>query len=114
LHFLSKVLCLLANFDDEHGVPGLADAFPIVKVCLGGLFAVLFVVCRVLMWSTISYYYCRDAWNALGGSDPRMKKHKMWFRYTLVSLSLLSLLQIIWLYEIARIGKEELEKIGML
>jgi hypothetical protein len=111
----TAVLCLLANFDDIHGVPGLADAFPMVKVVLGGLFAVLFVICRVFMWSTVSYFYCRDAWNALkNGSDPRLKGRKNWFRYTFVSLSLLSLLQIIWLAEIARVGKEELEKVGLL
>jgi len=107
-------LCLLANFDDDHGVVGLADAFPMVKVVLGGLFAVLFVICRVLMWSTISYYYCRDAWNVLKGSDPRMKGYKMWFQYTFLSLSILSLLQIIWLAEIARVGIEELEKVGLI
>ena len=66
------------------------------------------------MWSTVSYYYCRDAWNALSGSDPRMIRHKMWFRFTFLSLSILSLLQIIWLAEIARVGKEELEKVGLL
>jgi len=108
------VLCLLANFDDEHGVVGLADAFPMVKVFLGGIFAAFFVICRVFMWSTVSYYYCRDAWNALSGSDPRMIRHKMWFRFTFLSLSILSLLQIIWLAEIARVGKEELEKVGLL
>jgi len=108
------VLCLLANFDDEHGVVGLADAFPMIKVFLGGLFAVLFITCRVFMWSTISYYYCRDAWSVLSGSDPRLEGHKTWFTYTFLSLSILSLLQIIWLAEIARIGKEELENLGLL
>jgi hypothetical protein len=108
------VLCLLANFEDEHGVVGLGDAFPMVKVCLGAIFTVLFVICRVFMWSTVSYYYCRDAWNLLGGSDPRLDGHKTWFRFTFVSLSILSLLQIIWLVEIGRVGKEELEKVGLL
>jgi hypothetical protein len=111
---LSKVLCLLANFDDDHGVVGMADAFPMVKVVLGGLFAVLFVICRVVMWSTISYYYCRDTWNVLKGSDPRLKGHKTWFQYTFMSLSILSLLQIIWLADIARVGIEELEKVGLI
>jgi hypothetical protein len=110
----TAVLCLLANFDDIHGVVGLADAFPMVKVVLGGLFAALFVICRVFMWSTVSYYYCRDAWNALSGSDPRMPSRRMWLRYTFVSLALLSVLQIIWLAEIARVGMEELQKVGLL
>jgi len=108
------VLCLLANFDDDHGVVGLGAAFPMVKVVLGGLFAFLFVICRVFMWSTTSYYYCRDAWNVLAGSDPRSKGYVLWFRFTFFSLSLLSLLQIVWLYDIAKVGKEELEKVGLL
>lgn len=110
----TAVLCLLANFDDEHGVVGLAEAFPLTKVVLGGTFAVLFVICRVFMWSTVSYYYCRDAWNALSGSDPRLLGRRTWLRFTFVSLALLSLLQIIWLVEIGRIGKIELEKVGLL
>jgi len=108
------VLCLLANFDDIHGVPGLAAAFPLGKMVLGGLFAVLFVICRVLMWSTVSYYYCRDAWNALKSNDPRLEGRRTWLRYTFVSLSLLSVLQIIWLGEIIRIGHEELKLAGFL
>ena len=112
--FAFAVLCLLANFDDEHGVVGLADAFPMFKVFLGGVFALSFVICRVFMWSTASYYYCRDAHNALNGSDPRMKRHIMWFRFTFLSLSILSLLQIIWLAEIVRVGIEELKKVGLL
>lgn len=108
------VLCLLANFDDEHGVVGLADTLPMVKIVLGGLFASLFVICRVFMWSTVSYYYCRDTWNLLAGSHPRGQEYKLWFRFTFVALGLLSLLQIIWLGDIVKIGKEELEKLGML
>lgn len=108
------VLCLLANFDDVHGVSGLAEAFPTAKLILGGTFAILFVICRVVMWSNVSYYYCRDAWNALSSTDPRLEGRRLWLRYTFVSLSLLSLLQIIWLAEIARIGREELKVMGML
>lgn len=104
----------MANFDDVHGVVGLAEAFPTGKVVFGVLFAVTFFVCRVLLWSTISYYYCRDAWNALKGNDPRLVGRKTFVRFTLVSLSLLSLLQIIWLGEILRQGKVELEKMGFI
>jgi hypothetical protein len=138
----TAVLCLLANFDDVHGAVGLADAFPLVKAVIGGIFALLFIICRVFMWSTVSvsasrfnadrnwhtvhrvvfqispsfcanvqYYYCRDAWNALQGSDPRMKERKIWLMFTFVSLALLSVLQILWLGEIFLVGKEELKKL---
>ena len=108
------VLCLLANFDDVHGVKGLAEAFPLAKAILGGLFAVLFCICRVFMWSTISYYYFRDTQNALSGESPEMKKRKTYLRYTQVSLTLLSFLQIIWLGQIVYVGKQEMEKMGFL
>ena len=61
----SGVLCILANFDDDHGAVGLADAFPMAKVILGGMFAALFLLCRVVLWSIVSYYFVQDAWNAL-------------------------------------------------
>lgn len=110
------VLCLLANFDDEFGVVGLADAFPLVKAALGGIFALMFVIFRVLGWSTMSYYFCRDVWNALKGSNSRLELpgHRIWFRFTLFSNAILSSLQIIWLAEIVRIGKEELKNMGLI
>lgn len=110
----TAILCLLANFDDDHGVKGLGEAFPMGKVAFGAIFALAFIVCRVFMWSTVSYYYCRDAWNALSGNDPRLTGRKMWLRFTFVSLSLLSLLQIIWLAEIFRVGYVELKKVGLV
>lgn len=108
------VLCLLANFDDVHGVKGLADAWPLGKVVLGGLFAVLFLICRVLMWSTYSYHYCRDVWQVLKSEDKRLDGRRAWLRYTFVSLALLSLLQIIWLGEIVRLGYAELKAMGFI
>lgn len=98
-------LCLLANFDDEFGVVGLGEAFPMVKVAIGGVFTVLFIICRVLLWSSVSYYYCQDAWNALSGSDPRLEVPgiRNWYRFTFLSLSILSLLQIIWLLSLIHI-----------
>ena len=110
----SIALCLLANFDDEFGVVGLGDAFPMTRAALGGIFVVLFVVCRVLLWTSISYYCFRDFMSVLKGSDPRKKGFDLWYRFTFFSLSILSLLQIIWLFEIGRIALEELEKIGLL
>lgn len=108
------VLCLLANFDDVHGVKGLAEAFPTGKIVLGGVFAVLFLICRVLMWSTCSYHYCRDVWYVLKSNDKRSEGRRTWLRYTFVSLALLSLLQVIWLGEIIRIGYAELKTMGLI
>jgi hypothetical protein len=108
------VLCLLANFDDEHGVPGLGAAFPTAKVVLGGVFAVLFIVCRVVLWPVFSRYFAGDCLLALKGDDERTKPRRVWLRFFLVSLTGLSILQIAWLGEIFRHGKEELVKAGLM
>lgn len=108
------VLCALANFDDEFGVNGLGDAFPLTKLVFGGLFATCFIVCRVLMWSTISYYFCTDVWRLLQTDDPRLVGRKTWFKFTLIANAALSLLQVLWLGEIFLTGKKELENMGFL
>ena len=110
----TAILCLLANFDDIHGVKGLGEALPLTKVILGGVFAAAFIVCRVLMWSAVSYYFIRDTWSALKGNDPRLAPRKTYLRFLLIALSFLTLLQIFWLGEIFRQGKNELESMGLL
>ncbi|CAB9498089.1 expressed unknown protein [Seminavis robusta] len=102
----TAVLCLLANFDDTHGVPGLADAFPAGKVALGAAFAVAFIVCRVLLWSYCGYFFVNDAMLALKHSS--REAEKPWVKVFLGSFSGLSLLQVIWLGQIILVGKEEL------
>ena len=42
----TTVLVVLANFDDDLGVQGLADAFPNLRMFWAAAFAVCFVVCR--------------------------------------------------------------------
>uniref|UniRef100_A0A7R9WMQ1 TLC domain-containing protein n=1 Tax=Craspedostauros australis TaxID=1486917 RepID=A0A7R9WMQ1_9STRA len=111
----TAVLCLLANFDDEHGAIGLGEAWPTGKAVLGGAFAVLFIICRVFLWSTVSYYYCRDAWNALCDTEnPRMLARKTYLQFTYVALGLLSVLQVLWLGQIFMIAHEELVKMGYI
>jgi hypothetical protein len=108
------VLCLLSNFDDDHGVPGLGDAMPMTKVVLGGIFVVLFIVCRCLLWPVFSRYFVNDCFLALKGDDHRTKSRRGWLRFFLVSLTGLSILQIAWLGEIFSQGKQELAKAGLL
>jgi hypothetical protein len=108
------VLCLLANFDDQHGVPGLGEALPTVKVGMGALFVVLFLACRVILWPTYSYYFCQDVLQALKINDARTKPIRGWLTFFLISLSGLSVLQVAWLGQIFVIAKEELVKTGFL
>lgn len=106
----TAILCLLANFDDVHGVPGLADAFPEGKAVLGALFAVAFIVCRVLFWIFFSYYLVRDAWLAINKTDSTRDAARPWIKIFLGSLTGLSVLQVIWLGQIIMIGVEEYQK----
>lgn len=46
----TMVLVILANFDDELGVKGLAEAFPNLRVIFAGGFVVAFIACRIVMW----------------------------------------------------------------
>jgi hypothetical protein len=110
----TTALCLLSNFDDEFGVKGLGDAFPLAKAVLGGIFAALFIICRVVLWSTVSYYYVKDVTAVLKTDDPRLVGRKAWFKFTRFALGILSILQIIWLGEIFRIGYVELKNMGFI
>lgn len=107
------ILCLLSNFDDDHGVPGLGAAMPELKLALGGVFIVMFIVCRCILWPLYSYYFGRDVVLALKGSDARTDERRLWMKFFLVSLSGLSVLQIAWLGQILAVAKEEVAKSGL-
>lgn len=108
----TAVLCLLANFDDEHGVPGLADAWPQGKVVLGALFAVMFIICRVLLWTYFGTYFVSDALMAIDKTDSSRDAARPWNKILLASLSGLTVLQVIWLGQIILIGVEEYQKLS--
>ena len=111
--FSTAVLCLLANFDDAHGVPGLADAFPTGKVVLGALFAFAFILFRVVMWTFVSYYFINDALKGIKAKDPRTEPAKPWVKVLLGCNVALTVLQVIWLGQIVLVGKEEYDKMNM-
>ena len=43
----TTVLVILANFDDDMGVKGLAEAFPISRIVTAAAFVVAFLACRI-------------------------------------------------------------------
>jgi hypothetical protein len=111
----TAVLCLLANFDPKHGVPGLDAAYPSVKLALGGAFVALFVLCRCVLWPLYSYGFGRDVALALSNpADERTRSRRGWMRFFLVSLGGLSVLQVAWLGQILAVAREELSKAGVL
>jgi len=108
------ILCLLANFEEDgHGVPGLADAFPNTKLVLGTIFAISFVYIRIYLWMklTISYFF-PDIRRALFQQHPNKSiltdDKKIFLYLNSLSLGIVTLLQIIWLFAIFRIIALEL------
>jgi TLC domain len=110
----TAVLCILANFDDKHGVVGLGSAFPTLKVLFGAVFVVCFILCRCVLWPLLSYHFCSDILHGLKSCDPRALHRRGWMKFFLVSLSGISVLQVAWLGQIFILGKQELEKVGLL
>lgn len=104
-------LCLLANFDDDFGVIGLGDAFPITKITMGGIFAVTFVICRTILWPFASYYFATDVLHAFKVNNPSCEGRKGLMKCTLVTCFCLSILQVAWLGQIIIQGKAEIEKL---
>mmetsp|Transcript_7466 Transcript_7466/g.9714 ORF Transcript_7466/g.9714 Transcript_7466/m.9714 type:complete len:312 (-) Transcript_7466:434-1369(-) len=111
----TTVLCLLANFDDEHGVPGLGAAFPVTKVVVGAVFVVLFIICRCIAWPIYAKIFFNDTKLAFKEKDARLTvERQYWLMFLNVSLISLSLLQMVFLAQIVIIGKTELANAGFL
>jgi hypothetical protein len=114
----TAVVCLLANFDDVHGVPGLGDYAPMLKIAVGTVFIILFVTCRCILWPIYSYYFAKDVLTALRENKKQhcAKTHerRVWLKFFLVSLTGLSVLQIAWLGQIFVVARVEFAKVGLL
>jgi len=110
----TAVLCILANFDDDHGAIGLGEAFPVVKVIIGAIFAILFATLRCVIWPIVSYYYTRDALLCLKSEQKELKKRSFVIKVFVFCLTGLSALQIIWLGVILFVAFEEFKAIGLL
>jgi hypothetical protein len=112
----TAVLCLLANFDPAHGVIGLGEAFPQVKIALAAIFVVTFIICRVITWPILSYHFVEDIRNTLRNhaDDPRIKARKGWYLFHLISNASLTVLQFVWLFEIFATVYREMVAMGMI
>jgi TLC domain len=108
------VLCILANFDDDHGVVGLGEAFPLAKIIIGVIFVVFFILCRAILWPIVSYYFTRDALTCLKGDNPEVNKRRFVIKMHCFCLVGLSVLQLSWLVVIYFIAIKEFKAIGLL
>lgn len=107
------ILCLLANFDAEHGVKGLDKEYPITRLLLAGLFVVSFLICRTILWPI----YARQFWIDVKNANERNsivdnKQNLFYLRITALTCAGLSILQVIWLGEIFRLGYLEIVRLG--
>mmetsp|Transcript_39851 Transcript_39851/g.93421 ORF Transcript_39851/g.93421 Transcript_39851/m.93421 type:complete len:213 (-) Transcript_39851:201-839(-) len=109
------ILCLLANFDEDLGVAGMGEAFPAAKVILGSFFLVSFVVLRVFLWGALTRWYFRDIMTAFRLNHSKLVGGRRTFAWlNSVSLGFVTLLQVIWLFEVVRVAKLEMEQLGWL
>ena len=100
-----------ANFDDDLGVKGLAEAFPGLRVVSAVGFVVAFIACRIVAWPWVSWFLLKDIKNALAnGDDKKAKERKVWLVGIGFILGSLTLLQFLWLGQIFVMGKQEIDK----
>ena len=107
----TAILCLLANFDPEFGVQGLEHVFPKTKIVLGALFVTSFIICRLIMWPFVTYYFFQDTLAAIRSENVTMATGRKGFlRMLLGCCAGLSLIQFVFVAMIVKTGKEEITK----
>jgi TLC domain len=90
-------LCALACFDAKRGIAPLAKTFPMLMKAIGGAFAVLFVVFRVVLWPYFCYFFWIDSLELLRTGTA----HSIPILYLFMFVNTaLTFLQIFWLREI--------------
>mmetsp|Transcript_19962 Transcript_19962/g.24450 ORF Transcript_19962/g.24450 Transcript_19962/m.24450 type:complete len:320 (-) Transcript_19962:150-1109(-) len=105
------ILCLLANFDEHHGVIGLEQDFPLTRLVVAAFFVVSFIAIRVIVWPIYARWFWMDVSKAVkrnSETDTPLKKKLL--RCTSMTCAGLSALQVLWLGEIFRLGYAELQK----
>ena len=90
-------LCALACFDANRGIAPLAKLFPSLMKALGGVFAVTFILFRVIFWPYFCYYFWIDSLELLRTGTA----HSLPILYIFMFVNTaLTFLQIFWLREI--------------
>ena len=87
----------MACFDANRGIAPLATSFPLLMKALGGAFAVLFIIFRVILWPYFCYFFWIDSLELLRTGTA----HNIPILYLFMFVnSALTFLQIFWLREI--------------
>lgn len=107
----TAILVLLANFDDDLGVVGLDQVFPITKIVLATLFVTSFVVFRCIMWPVVTHHFFKDTTKALESKNPLAAGRKNFLHLLRFCCFGLSLIQLVFVAMIVQTGKEEIAKL---
>ena len=113
----TTVLAVLALFDGEFGVPELERDFPNLRLFIGTVFAISFVLIRCVIWPYLTFFYCKDALEIL--QHPADVHSPLLVKVFMGGLIILSVMQVIWLGEICAKVYEEvlgpaLEAVGLV
>jgi len=103
------ILVVLANFDSTHGIVGMGETFPTIKLIFGMLFVLSFIYCRVVLWPLFTYHFINDA-NIVLETDSKTLSLQAKFAIHLLVKSCqgLSILQVVFLGQIFLSLYEEL------
>ena len=97
-------IAVLVLFDEHHGIKELGERFPLLMSATGVIFAVLFVLLRVLVWPAVGLHFWRDGLAQLYSADTTagvapMHSPPVVYLFLLVNIGLTTL-QLVWLKEI--------------
>jgi len=94
----SVVLPVVGVLDDTVGMgpPELGDSLPITKMVTRGLFVVLFLVFRIVLWMAIAYRYVQDGLAVLNSSSCQSEPLLYCF---LGGMMFFTFLQFMWLVQ---------------
>ena len=100
-------LCLLSLFDDAHPDGyyhsyGLSAALPKTKLGIFIGFAITVLLCSIV-WPVMIYFIIKDCYFALQKGSP-YSHGRRWILITVMATACLSVLQIVWLYQVIRIA----------
>jgi len=104
-------LCLLATFDDDLGLTGMAEAFPTAKLVIGAVFVVTFIIFRILLWPIFTYHILNDTKLVLERDSEKLSFSSKVAIFAIVrSCQALTFMQVLFLGQIFWMGYLEISK----
>jgi len=99
------------NLDDDLGLNGMSDAFPILKIGLGAMFIVSFVVFRIVLWPIFTYHLLNDTKLVLERDGKKLSLYSKVAIYSIIrSCQALTFMQVLFLGQIFWTVYQEISK----